>query len=90
MVKGEQALGGDDPRWSRRLEAVAEHVARTGHLPSMAKGVGSQERSLGYWVNNQRRAHSIGLLKGNRVARLDAAVPIWYDSFQHRAPRSNG
>ncbi|MTD17505.1 hypothetical protein GIS00_26610 [Nakamurella sp. YIM 132087] len=90
MVKGEQTLDGDDARWSLHLEAVAEHVARTGRLPSMAKGVDPQERSLGYWINNQRRAHSIGLLHPHRVRRLNAAVPIWYDRFMHRGPRARG
>lgn len=63
-----------ETQWTSTLNGYASFVASRGRLPSAA-ATDAGEVSLARWMEKQRRHAS-----GDRVVRLDAAVPGWRGS----------
>lgn len=58
------------PSWQRRLDEIVVFIRRTGRYPTQ-RSADKQERSLGYWLADQRAKERAGTLSPERVAALD-------------------
>jgi hypothetical protein len=71
-----QVIDTERQDWERGIAAAKEYREREGHLrvPFDHKKGGYP---LGYWISEQRKAYTAGLMTGHRVKRLEEAGMVW-------------
>jgi superfamily II DNA or RNA helicase/SAM-dependent methyltransferase len=81
-----------DKLWLIKRNNVLDFVKKNNRLPSTSIDVSEEEKELGIWVNNQRRAHKCLMDNIHTKARLNEEriklleeIPGWY---WHRSEKS--
>jgi hypothetical protein len=73
--KPEHTVGGNDAKWEMRFAELTAYHQRSGHCLVPARW--SENPALSCWVQLQRTCRRNGLLKPERIARLDSLGFLW-------------
>ena len=62
-------------QWASKFAELTHFKERNGHCNVSSRT--GEDRALGTWVSNQRRAYKKGMLEQEKIARLEALGVLW-------------
>lgn len=79
-----------EERWYNHYKKYVKFKAKNPDRLPLVKSRDAKEKSIGEWIDDQRRRHRKGELEKERVALLEKVGVVWWPSIQSHRGRMNG